>query len=196
MDVEPVGNACHFGFDPLVTMQRPVGASRHQGFVIQPSNGDIELLAGLQTAVAQNQPVAAGQVHFPIEHNACAVSGTDGRGQAYRRQHFFHNGLLSAGEDAYRVTHLRDARSHTAPINTASLAGGGTVVELLDPLHCKGELCLFIAGGDWDVFQQAKEAWSAVATPIGQGADHIPTFERRHGHHGVDIDSRFVGKTL
>ena len=104
--------------------------------------------------------------------------------------------MLSAGEDAYRVTYLRDARCNTSPINTASLAGGGTVVELLDPLHCKGELCLFIAGGDWHVFQETKEAWSAVATPIGQGADHIPTFERRHGHHGVDIDSRFVGKTL
>ncbi len=55
MDVEPVGNACHFGFDPLVTMQRPVHAARHQRLVIQPSDGDVELIAGLQAAVADAQ---------------------------------------------------------------------------------------------------------------------------------------------
>ena len=34
VDVEPVADACHFGFDPLVTMQSPIHTTSHQVLVI------------------------------------------------------------------------------------------------------------------------------------------------------------------
>ena len=43
VDVQAVHHALHFGLDPAVAMQSPVKSAGHQGFVVHPGDGSLNL---------------------------------------------------------------------------------------------------------------------------------------------------------
>ena len=125
VDVQLVHDALDPGLDPAVAVQRPVDAPGHQRLVVHPGDGGRELARRLRGARRQ-QPVAARNVDFAVQHDAGAVAGGHGRGLAHVVEHLGHR--RRSGRWAAPVTvwpGCDAAGGHAAPEHAAALAGVG-----------------------------------------------------------------------
>ncbi|MCY1552421.1 hypothetical protein D9M68_888160 [compost metagenome] len=116
-------DAFDLGLDPAVPVQRPVHAARHQGFVVEPGHGGANLAAAAQSlafAIGQ-QPVAARDINFTVENDACAVASEHGLRLAHVVEHLGHHGGLAVGHDAHALACLHASGGHAAPEHATAL---------------------------------------------------------------------------
>jgi hypothetical protein len=86
-------------------------------------------------AVQVQQPVAARDVNFVIQHDARALTCTDGLCQPRRVEHLRHLRSLTAGKDPQHVAHLDLHRGQPGPENAPAVAG-------VEALAARGLACV------------------------------------------------------
>lgn len=117
VDVQAVHHAAHLGLDPAVAVLRKVDATGNERLVIHPRDGGLQLalafpggLGGggvvqvvvgwcLRVFHGSHDPVATGNVHFAVQHDAGAGASFHIAGFAHGIEHpgrWWRSGCLAA----------------------------------------------------------------------------------------------------